>query len=120
MTPESEDPTVIVAARQRLRLALIASLQYLPARQRAVLLLREVLGFPAAEVASMLSTSTTAVKSTLQSPTSPARLEPDVGPPAARDHRRRPNLPDPARPRVAMPTRATEKNFLSSSQPEVL
>ena len=66
MTPESEDPTVIVAARQRLRLALIASLQYLPARQRAVLLLREVLGFPAAEVASMLSTSTTAVKSTLQ------------------------------------------------------
>ena len=66
VTPESEDPAVIVAARQWLRLALIASLQYLPARQRAVLLLREVLGFPAAEVASMLGTSTTAVKSTLQ------------------------------------------------------
>jgi RNA polymerase sigma-70 factor (ECF subfamily) len=66
VTPESDDPAVIVAARQWLRLALIASLQYLPARQRAVLLLREVLGFPAAEVANMLGTSTAAVKSTLQ------------------------------------------------------
>jgi RNA polymerase sigma-70 factor (ECF subfamily) len=66
VTPESDDPAVIVAAREWLRLALIASLQYLPARQRAVLLLREVLGIPAAEVASMLDTSTTAVKSTLQ------------------------------------------------------
>jgi RNA polymerase sigma-70 factor, ECF subfamily len=66
VTPESEDPGVIVAAREWLRLALMASLQYLPARQRAVLLLREVLGFPAAEVASMLDTSTMAVKSTLQ------------------------------------------------------
>src|ERR1700734_4196348 len=66
VTPESEDPVVIVAAREWLRLAVIARLQYLPARQRAVLLLREVLGFPAAEVASMLGTSTAAVKSTLQ------------------------------------------------------
>jgi len=66
VTPESDDPVVIVVAREWLRLAVIASLQYLPARQRAVLLLREVLGFPAAEVASMLGTSTAAVKSTLQ------------------------------------------------------
>ncbi len=61
-----DDPAVIVAARDSLRLALIASLQYLPARQRAVLLLREVLAFPAAEVATMLDLSTAAVKSLLQ------------------------------------------------------
>jgi RNA polymerase sigma-70 factor (ECF subfamily) len=66
VTPESADPATIVAAREGLRLALIASLQYLPPRQRAVLILREVLAFPAAEVATMLDTTTAAVKSTLQ------------------------------------------------------
>ncbi|WP_330251574.1 sigma-70 family RNA polymerase sigma factor [Nocardia sp. NBC_00565] len=64
--PESADPAVVFAARQGLRLALIASLQYLPGTQRAVLILRDVLAFPAVEVAAMLGTSTPAVKSTLQ------------------------------------------------------
>ncbi len=66
VTPEAEDPATIVMARHSVRLALVASLQYLPARQRAVFLLREVLGFNAGEVASMLGTSAAAVKSTLQ------------------------------------------------------
>lgn len=61
-----DDPATIVTTRESLRLALIAALQYLPAKQRAVLILREVLAFPAAEVATMLDTSVAAVKSTLQ------------------------------------------------------
>ncbi|WP_280238240.1 RNA polymerase subunit sigma-70, partial [Nocardia abscessus] len=66
VTPESADPAGVAVARDSLRLALIACLQHLNGRQRAVLLLRDVLGLPAAEVADLLDTSTAAVKSTLQ------------------------------------------------------
>ena len=64
--PDSADPAAIAAVREGVRLALIASLQYLPPRQRAVLVLRDVLAFPAAEVAVMLGITTVSVKSALQ------------------------------------------------------
>lgn len=60
------DPATVVAARGSLRLALVAALQNLPARQRTVLILRDVLAWRAPEVAALLGTSTAAVKSTLQ------------------------------------------------------
>jgi RNA polymerase sigma-70 factor (ECF subfamily) len=66
VTPDSADPAAIVTAREGLRLALIASLQYLPPRQRAILVLRDVLAFPATDVAVMLGTTTVSVKSALQ------------------------------------------------------
>jgi RNA polymerase sigma-70 factor (TIGR02960 family) len=62
----ADDPAAVVIARESLRLALIASLQHLPARQRAILILREVLAFSAAETAEILGTTIAGVKSGLQ------------------------------------------------------
>ena len=90
VTGPAEDPAAIAVARESLRLGLIACLQYLPARQRAVLILRDVLAFPAAEGAVMLGTSTVAVKSTLQR--ARARLE-QVAPTAE-------DVSEPAEPEV--------------------
>ena len=60
------DPAAIVGSRASMRLALTAALQYLPARQRAVLILRDVLGWHAAEVAELLGVSAAAANSALQ------------------------------------------------------
>lgn len=66
IAPSADEPPAVVIARESLRLALIAGLQHLPARQRAILILREVLAFSAAETAEILGTTTAAVKSGLQ------------------------------------------------------
>jgi RNA polymerase sigma-70 factor, ECF subfamily len=66
IAPQADDPAAVVVDRESLRLALIASLQHLSSGQRAILLLRDVLAFSAAETAEILDTTTAAVKSGLQ------------------------------------------------------
>ena len=58
-----QDPAAVTASRAGVRLAFVAALQYLSARQRAMLILRDVLEWPAADVAELLETTTTAVNS---------------------------------------------------------
>jgi RNA polymerase sigma-70 factor (ECF subfamily) len=62
----NQDPAAVAASRAGIRLAWVAALQHLTARQRAMLILRDVLEWPAAQVAELLGTTTTAVNSGLR------------------------------------------------------
>ena len=82
------DPSTIVGTRESVRLAFVAALQHLSPRQRAVLLLRDVLQWKAAEVADAIGASTAAVNSLLQR----ARSQLDAAGPSADDRLVAPGL----------------------------
>jgi len=66
VAPTSEQPDAVAVERETISLAFLAALQVLPPRQRAALIVRDVLGWPAAETASLLQTSVPAANSAVQ------------------------------------------------------
>jgi RNA polymerase sigma-70 factor, ECF subfamily len=85
VVPDHGDPADIAVARDTIRLAFVTALQHLPARQRATLILCEVLRMPAAEAATTLGTSVGAVNSALQRARATLAALPEEQRPAAVD-----------------------------------
>ena len=81
----SGDPAQVAAQKESIRLAFVTALQHLPARQRAALVLCEVLSWPAAEAAELLDTSVPAVNSALQRARATLAQLPDAGRPRPLD-----------------------------------
>ncbi len=66
VAPSDEEPDAVVVERETIELAFVAAMQLLPPRQRAAFVARDVLGWPAADTASLLDTSVAAANSALQ------------------------------------------------------
>jgi len=66
VAPSSDEPDALVVERETIELAFLAAMQVLPPRQRAALIARDVLGWPAIDTASLLETSVAAANSALQ------------------------------------------------------